>query len=74
MQAGDLIPQIAVTKVMASPNDSPWSHSNFLGRITAVVFFANVYDATEAYAEQWNSLVDEYADENVQFVLIAPRR
>ena len=70
MRVGDLVPEITLTKVMASPGDAEWRHENLIGRVTVFVFFPNVYDATEVMAQRWNELVERFAD-RVQFVLIA---
>ncbi len=71
LQAGDLAPEIRFTKIMRSPGDAVWRHENFLGRLTVLEFFANVSDATEAFAELWNQQAERFADKPVQFILIA---
>ena len=70
LQAGDLIPEITPAKVMVSPGDAPWIQEHLIGQVTVFVFFANVYDATEALARRWNESVDRFAGK-VQFVMIA---
>lgn len=70
LQAGDSVPEITLAKVMVSPGDAPWIQENLIGQVTVFVFFANVYDATEALARRWNESVDRFAGK-VQFVMIA---
>src|ERR1019366_3306587 len=62
LQAGDLAPELVLTKIMRSPGDAVWRHENLLGRITLLVFFSNVSDTTEAFASLWNGLVQRFAD------------
>jgi peroxiredoxin len=70
LQAGDLVPEMTVEKVIASPDSATWRHENLIGRVTVFVFFPNIYDSTEALSRRWNELVDRFADK-VQFVMIA---
>jgi uncharacterized protein (TIGR03435 family) len=71
LQAGDFAPEIRFTKIMRSPGDAVWRAESFLGRLTVLEFFANVSDATEAFAELWNLQAERFADKPVQFILIA---
>ena len=71
LQAGDLAPELVLTKIMRSPGDAVWRHENLLGRVTVLVFFPNVSDTTEAFASLWNGLVERFSGKHVQFVLIA---
>jgi len=71
LQAGDLAPEIRFTKILRSPGDAVWRQENFLGRLTVLEFFANVSDATEAFAELWNQQAQRFTDKQVQFMLIA---
>jgi len=70
LQAGDSVPEITLAKVMVSPGNAPWIQENLIGQVTVFVFFANVYDATEALARRWNESVDRFAGK-VHFVMIA---
>jgi uncharacterized protein (TIGR03435 family) len=71
VQGGDFAPELTFTSVVRSPDEVNWRHENFVGRLTIVVFFPNLSDTTEAFAALWNKLVERFAGEKVQFVLIA---
>lgn len=71
LRAGDLAPEVTFAKIMQSPGDRAWRHENLLGQLTVIDFFANVFDATDAFASRWNDLVAQFAGKAVQFVLIA---
>ena len=55
-QRGDFAPELTFTSVVRSPNEMSWSHDNFVGRLTIVIFFSNLLDTTEAFAARWNEL------------------
>jgi uncharacterized protein (TIGR03435 family) len=69
-QAGDLAPEVSVTKVMRSPGGAAWRHENLTGQLTVLVFFPRVSHTTEHFASHWNKLVEQFASK-VQFVLIS---
>lgn len=60
-QSGDFAPELTFTSLARSPNKTSWSHENFVGRLTIIVFFSNLSDTTEAFAAHWNELVERFA-------------
>ncbi|HEY4363571.1 MAG TPA: TIGR03435 family protein [Bryobacteraceae bacterium] len=71
LHAGDFVPELSPSKILRSPNNAAWRHENFRGCLTSLVFFPNVSDATAAFASLWNDVVERFAAQHVQFVLIA---
>lgn len=66
-KAGDIAPDVIFTKVLNVPGSSKWSPENLTGRLTVVATFSdtsnNLYPVT-----WWNTLIDEFAGEPVQFI------
>jgi uncharacterized protein (TIGR03435 family) len=74
VKAGDLAPEILVTKIIRSPDNTVWKHTNLQERLTVLLLFPNLADTTEAFFSLWNGLVERFADSRAQFVLIARSR
>jgi uncharacterized protein (TIGR03435 family) len=70
-KAGELAPEITVTKVIRSPGNAVWKQANLIGRLTMVVFFPDVSSTTDAFLSFWNDLVRQFAEKQTQFLLIA---
>ncbi len=67
-RAGELAPEITVTKVMRSPTDTGWTHDKLMGGLTVLEFYPHLLNS-QMYRVH-NQRVERYAGANVQFVLI----
>jgi hypothetical protein len=72
LRAGDLAPDIAFTEVLSAavPRLSgSWDSAKLTGQLTVVVFFP-VTSLNPSSVRAWNALVEQFADQPLQFVWI----
>lgn len=67
--AGDIVPPIAISKVLRSPGGVNWSHDQLQHGLTVLEFYPKLSNS-QMYRVH-NERVERYAGRGVQFVLIA---
>ena len=68
-KAGDFAPDITFTKVLHNEGAESWSPADFYGKVTVLGFLPYVSD-NPALVNQWNALVEQFAEKQVQFAWI----
>jgi uncharacterized protein (TIGR03435 family) len=70
LKAGDQAPDIRFAKVLSTPREAQWNQSKLTGQLTILVFYLNTSENLETITK-WNSLVDAFAGQQVQFLFIS---
>jgi len=70
LKAGDLAPDIRFEKVLSVPGDEQWNPSKLTGQLTILIFYLNTSRNLQTIT-LWNSLVDAFAGQPVQFLFIS---
>lgn len=70
LKAGDQAPEIRFAEVLSTPRHAQWNQSRLTGQLTILIFYLNTSENLETITK-WNSLVDAFAGQQVQFLLIS---
>lgn len=71
LKAGDIAPDIVFTEILHAGAEVTWTSASLSGRLTVLNFLPvmrNLVARDLQVSARWNSLVDEFADQPVQFV------
>jgi uncharacterized protein (TIGR03435 family) len=73
VKAGDLAPDLVFTKILNARSAAPWGSANLSGQMTVLAFFPDTSHNLQSVS-RWNALVDQFADQPVQFVWITAEK
>jgi uncharacterized protein (TIGR03435 family) len=73
VEAGDLAPDLHLSKVVSAPGVVTWSPANLFGQITVIGFFATTSNIQDAVSS-WNATARQLAGKGVQFVWVTDEK